>query len=124
MDRPEEKGDFNLSSGQAVKACYQHGRWLRSGGLRSPRLCWLCTKCGVSTVVFPSCPAGEDSAGETKPGEDAGLLPTLAKVRCSRPFTTVWTPMGLTLPKPATSPLTAIISCSYSVATTSSSCET
>lgn len=59
-----------------------------------------------------------------KPGEAAGLLPTLAKVRCSRPFTTVWTPMGLTLPKPATSPLTAIISCSYSVATTSSSCET
>lgn len=52
------------------------------------------------------------------------ILPTLAKVRCRRPFTTVWTPMGLILPKPATSPLTTIVSCSYSVAMTSSSCET
>ena len=53
-----------------------------------------------------------------------GLLPTLAKVRCSRPFTTVWTLMGLTQPNLVTSPLTTMVSCSCSVATTSSSCET
>lgn len=53
-----------------------------------------------------------------------GLLPTLAKVKCSWPFTTVWTSMGLTQPNLVMSPLTTMASCSYSVATTSSSCET
>lgn len=67
---------------------------------------------------------GETTQKQVNGVQLPGVLPTLAKVKCSLPFTTVWTPMGLTLPKPATSPLTTIVSCSYSVATTSNSWET
>lgn len=94
---------------QTVLALYKV--WGVHGGV--PLMLWL-GKTGDGETA-------QTQAGQVRP---LGFLPTLARVRCSRPFTTVWTPMGLTLPKPATSPLTAIISCSYSVATTSSSCET
>lgn len=82
------------------------------------------THSGAPLLLAGGMGAGETARKQVNQLKLPGLLPTLAKVRCSRPFTTVWTPMGLTLPKPVTSPLTTIVSCSYSVATTSSSCET